>query len=814
MPVFILCYEFPDGAMKTPETMKQIYGKTWWMPRPQWIQDMLRTHGGDNFLKSLVRNERRIAVCKAGNDVREKALLLRVEAGHCYNGTLTPCWREGLFLFQHHMQPLDAFTLQIKGRILVDESILSMGNAEAAASVRKKSLLFSLGEQAEVYPWNKAWRCGSETELTSQQAAKDLGVDADVWPRVVASNLCCMWFPEPLLHLMKRSAWTTVMCQGRSGRWLQGWRNSAIKKLFESGLAGFPDATWIGRLTSQGLLCSHIPPDQTRPSTLSPSIAANVAGLLRRFATRLLPQLSEDDREDAEMNMVIVVKHLDQLSDVCRALPETRIYEPTKVIRSILVALSVRDVSDLSNTVWNGLMAAFPHFSKQAIQHLLGDVRLPGAATLSKKQVQLDAALCSHWQDAFTRCRHAVYVWADSSPQAGEDYLMSVLLLIPEPDLVACMESCHMLWSSVRQLRDAAANEDRPALATHAHDRQAASAMLRDKVQLHRQVPCALGSGASNLDYKTRLLCHKCLMESKTPQHAVQLLNQVIGICVDMGVEAGLADVAGATVEQYMDSWYRAPSAQSELQSDAEGDLPQPPKTDAQDLADNFLAANNQFLMPKALISPGMLHIMDTISSNMSSSFPSFEAWLVQLKAIAKLLGRFLQRCLVGRHAHFLVLFKTKLPRIAKWRWGTMYRVLSLLLPLQTALKHTRDAELFLGCDHALLQAKNDDHLDTACISGAVRSHWFWAYAWMMHSLYEWAQAVSHWSESCQCHGWIPNATRGLSGIGLLEPATDATEICLSCLSEDLDGPRHRCVLAGKGLSSWPLGSSTRTCDR
>ena len=457
--------------------------------------------------------------------------------------------------------------------------------------------------------------------------------------------------------------------------------------------------------------------------------------------------------------------------------------------------------------MWKGILAACPHLSKDAIHALLGTLTLPSASTLSKRQIQLDASLCLHWRQFFAQQDHAFYVWADSSPQAGEDYLMSMMLVVPSQSLLQVMDACHTLWKSVPTLHNAASIGDKMGLSQAAAARHQASIILDNTLQVHRQIPTALGHAAADVDHKTRLLCHKFLVEAQNPQHAVHLMHRVIAFCVDLGVEACMPNVCGSTAKMYLESWHCSENVEGEIASDGESDIrrPEPGAVNDKD-TDGAAVHKDEYLLPNAMVSPGMLHIMDSSTNNMATALPSFPEWIVPLKALARLLGtkhlraRYLEKCLVGRHQHFSVLFQRKFPKIAKWRWGTMYKVLSMLLPLKEALRHTWNADAFLGEKHSndTLHAQSGDHLDTKCITAAVGSAWFWAYAHMMHSLHDWSNAIAEWSESCPCHGWIADAEQGVLLIEHSQASSDTVAFCLAHLSEDKDGPKHRCPLAGK----------------
>ena len=64
-------------------------------------------------------------------------------------------------------------------------------------------------------------------------------------------------------------------------------------------------------------------------------------------------------------------------------------------------------------------------------------------------------------------------------------------------------------------------------------------------IKMHTQVPVAMGSKKSGLEYKARALLHGACLELHPPL-AVTLgpfLQNVISFTTDLGVEAGLADV-------------------------------------------------------------------------------------------------------------------------------------------------------------------------------------------------------------------------------------------------------------------------------
>eukprot|EP00971_Amphidinium_carterae_P079120 1565409-Amphidinium_carterae.1 len=198
--------------------------------------------------------------------------------------------------------------------------------------------------------------------------------------------------------------------------------------------------------------------------------------------------------------------------------------------------MRLRHYKDLGEVVKDGLLAVFPHVPRQVVMNHLGvDVRLPS---------QIDAALCSYYQRFFSEEQYSIYVWADSSPQAGHDWLLSMLLLIPKRQLANALAQWHVLLASVDQLGKSYDRVNAQEECVNIlHERMVAGRVLKECMLLHRQVPAALAHGASSLDHKARLLTRKFVVESLSPSHASNLMNNVVVLCTDMGTEGGLADV-------------------------------------------------------------------------------------------------------------------------------------------------------------------------------------------------------------------------------------------------------------------------------
>ena len=132
-----------------------------------------------------------------------------------------------------------------------------------------------------------------------------------------------------------------------------------------------------------------------------------------------------------------------------------------------------------------------------------------------------------------------MFILADASPQAGEDYLLSTLRgLQPGTDVkefVACMD---YLTASVQLFKDAFMANDYQEMAQIVQERSRASIFIRDSTCVHRLPPMALGSGRTSVEYKLRALCRALHHETQSLGALKEALSLVRGFCTDLGTES------------------------------------------------------------------------------------------------------------------------------------------------------------------------------------------------------------------------------------------------------------------------------------
>ena len=193
-----------------------------------------------------------------------------------------------------------------------------------------------------------------------------------------------------------------------------------------------------------------------------------------------------------------------------------------------------------------------------------------------------------------------VYLWADSSPQVGSNWLLSMMFVI-RPGF---------FFETARAARDLARlaarcdDPDTPLedLTECARIRAEAGRVLALSMTVHSQVPMALGSGASGVEHILRCVIQKVFVEASSQSSCCEILNRLRGCCVDMGTEFQLTD-AQLEVADLMPAWMK-----QAVEHEDGGVEP------------NLVEGMSDFLMPQSLSSAGELRAYLTMFKKTSTS--------------------------------------------------------------------------------------------------------------------------------------------------------------------------------------------------
>lgn len=401
----------------------------------------------------------------------------------------------------------------------------------------------------------------------------------------------------------------------------------------------------------------------------------------------------------------------------------------------------------------------------------------------------MDCTFAWLFRDVLDASSGPIYLWCDSSPQAGVDWLLSVFDYVDASSLQQCLEHYRRLFQSTtvfQRIAEVGLDDDQAVdwdvLAETTAVREEAGKFFKKALRRHRQMPMGLGSGATKLEHKCQALAIKFAHEANSFQSLRQIVGRVVSVTVDMGVEGGVADAQGGDVVSYLPPWI---AKLDWMQEDAGLEAVHVP---------------SHRIFPSALLSAGLDHIANNMQSDMDQHLQCWDTWLPGFKALCYLLShkhllvRLVARCVKGTpHAALSRLFETCIEPVAKWRWGTIVKTLPHILRLERALRIVWDQKKFGGDSH-------DDAFDCDIITKTVEDHAWWATAGMLLQLQSIGNLASGWGSRCPCHEWITDGKSELSSPSINVVMTKALVNTREVLQLDrgADGIAFDCPLKGK----------------
>ena len=416
--------------------------------------------------------------------------------------------------------------------------------------------------------------------------------------------------------------------------------------------------------------------------------------------------------------------------------------------------------ADLSTTV------------KKAADH---NKRLVAPDRISRSLLQVDATLCCLMKQSLASSGGPLYLWADSSPQHGTDWLLSTLLSIDREALVPTMEAAQLL---MRTAESFASLDDDDVCDTVAMERDRAGLVLRQNMRFHRQLPMGLGSGHTTVEHKLKALLLKIVPEAQLPASPAAILARIRAVCTDLGTESAMSDVSNLSAEDLLPAWMQPDLLQPDV-----GDQGQDPAHDQ----DENLSELSEFVMPLCILSAGTCHILNNMAASVHTALSYWETWLPGFKAVAYLMHydhlrqRLVAHLIHGtRWSHFAGVFKHGCPMHADWRWGTIGTVLVRLLEVQGTLCLVWDPIKFAARSAARdqdLTFADKEGLNTTKLNAAIRSPKFWAYCKMLKEIMNFVSKMGSWTESCKCHGWL-KSTRAENGTTEHSSAAEKLQQC------------------------------------
>ena len=503
-------------------------------------------------------------------------------------------------------------------------------------------------------------------------------------------------------------------------------------------------------------------------------------------------------------------------------------YTPTALFHALLAAIHMRDRGKLAETIQHSLQSAGcePENAEQSAK------MLPGRTRISESQLKIDAALCTYFaREFFAKSIGHLYLWADSSPQGGTDWLLSMLRIVPQEQLEPSAATARRLQASVQDFQLAVSNKDFALSMEIAERRHEDGVFLSKAIALHRQIPLGLGSGDSSLEKKMLCIFRKILAETQDFKLARKALRKVVCVCTDMGTEGGLSLAQGLKLTELCPAWVSDANAglvsEDDLVNLAGGD------------SDSDNDESSEYFLPNSIPSPGLLHIFHNMAKDVHMKLNGFDSWVVGFKAIAALLhykhlrNRLVATCVLGTPWEWLRgKFDTAAPKPALWRWNTITqilpRMLSLKFLLQKIWRADKFAQLFSEQNEAegdgAEREPQDPDFKMQAVTEAIESEAWWMYTAMLQKLGSFSEDLSAWAESCSCHSWLRRTSAetavsedmGSAGAEVASEVSpgqylEAARKTFGFSTGEGDGQAFQCPLAGQRaveLASgelWPL---------
>ena len=380
-------------------------------PRPQWLADLAASHDLSNLLSTRhgVQAKESEAHC---------VVLAKVKRGAEYMGPLTQWSREEDLLWEHFGFPKDAFTLRVSKAVFVQPAL-------AVVNPQRKKIPFWLptvaidvrGIEGFLIPHLEGGQGASGgRKVGANKSLEFLEVNEHQFAEFAAHPLC-LALPAVLVELLKRGAWKSLMMQGR---WCPKLQRDAVFKQF-SAEVGLPSQAWLAALQTSGQIQKHVLLNKSAMQ-LTPEFACTLASEIRRSWPSMLNGKEGDDLLEGKLFLEEAFLRLSSFASAGFGGASSSFTNgkahPDAIVKALLAAMNLRDRSQLGETFQLAFESMFPgsrHRKEGA------EFKVLSAATLSRKQIEVDCAFACFWRDRLSRHTGPIYVYADSSPQAGSD---------------------------------------------------------------------------------------------------------------------------------------------------------------------------------------------------------------------------------------------------------------------------------------------------------------------------------------------------------------------------------------------------------
>ena len=570
-------------------------------------------------------------------------------------------------------------------------------------------------------------QCGGRGEGQTAMSVRDVLAR---WGLELTDQTLAVPVSEPIASLLSRGFWCSI---GLLGPW------SLPKELFEdeqfppdelSELVYRPEEHWSSNLSYEKVSCLV-----QRVRSWAPLLLQNPSG-------------DDDDNNLLRLELADTVQWFDTLKDNMEHQGRPARYSSHVMIASVFLSMMLATRRRMAEVIPLALKLALPGLD---FGDLAKHIHFPRTTTLARAATYLDFAYMMLCREDFKREPHLLYVWADSSPQGGREWFMSMHACVAQGSVVDTFKVVNQLIRA------------RPDLADHVESEELdfdelmhCNSTLQANLWHHKNIPVAMGSGRTRLEDKTSCLLHAMALESASRDDLAHPLKHVVAVTSDMGTELQLGHFHSLNPEDLLPTWLHAADFSGddvqELPSDDDVSQPQRPQPLPQQ---NPVSDEPQPVMPSCLTVAGCLHIFHNLISDLHTKMEWFNEFWDQLKDIAELLAdrhlrdRFIHQCIRGSAAaHFEGDFNLAgVSKLYEKRWQVLVKCLDALMPLLDPLRQ--------AWNYGQFRAGGGGNIEATCPAGvekALNSALFIHYLHMVYGVHKLLTNFEQWLESCPCH--------------------------------------------------------------
>ena len=611
-----------------------------------------------------------------------------------------------------------------------------------------------------------------------------------------------IWYP--LAFLMPQGQWQVVVLGGRN----------SLNRLPKS-LPAPVRAAW----TRAGQLFNGIFAQQSSDMS-DPVRLRHWADRVREWAELILSNQRcdpEQERMSFEAAVSMFEAHADSL-DQLHMQPwlesfgrhgSQKRYRMMQLLRLVLVAQEIRNVSKTRQVVQSVLRAALPAAALPQFEEALEDnnIGIPGPSVLRNMRFVVDCSLMlffrKHLREVLEKAPvgdqmlpAAVYLLADSSPQGGRNLLNSEYDYIAAIHLLPLAKSFFRLQKVVANIHDVEAATALAGQASASSNDFAAGAYTLQEylqeeedllgscselVRHHSNIPVCLGSLEAQTFQEFVALQHAVLMEVGSSTTLALWNESVVSITTDRGTEKGFVNVAGVDFATAFPHFLSNMPLRDFQADDGAGEGPNPDVMQALAIADDngdiglvSFEPGASLTLESALDVAGVQHALSNASKALLVAMPHYESdfWPL-LNALSQWITkpwqreRFCQKCLTGVLEPLRDLFQVFPWSLVKWRWLTLSALVPELLVRERALRDGWSLASMSGNFHERPdndggavgedQAAEGDHGPEAAVQWilvdqAINSSAFWAWLKMLHIITAILGFLEAWFFDCPCH--------------------------------------------------------------